>query len=177
MRLGLCTAVAVLALSFVAPAAVGETAEETHARFQLFANCEPIDLDVMYSDGSFRRGSPTEDAIQAAAESRLRSARLFSLRGETRLKIEVRTWKNDGTIDWSTLETEDKGNGFRISIAYYKRLSDVLSDTSKYMATWEREKVGKDYKNMDYILYGVSALLDEFLLAFLRVNEQACAKR
>ena len=35
MRLGLCTAVAVLALSFVAPAAVGETADERLDRFEL----------------------------------------------------------------------------------------------------------------------------------------------
>ena len=58
---------------------------------------------------------------------------------------------------------------------------DYLTYYPTHLNIWlhgsERKSDLKDYKNMDYILYGVSALLDEFLLAFLRVNEQACAKR
>ena len=76
MRLGLCTAVAVLALSFVAPAAAEETFEERHVRFQLFANCLPMDLYVSVSSEAEEIGL-TATSVRTAAESRLRSARLY----------------------------------------------------------------------------------------------------
>ena len=76
MRLGLCTAVAILALSFMAPAAAEETFEERYARFQLFANCTPMDLYVSVSSEAEEIGLKAT-SVRAAAESRLRSARLY----------------------------------------------------------------------------------------------------
>ena len=76
MRLGLCTAVAILALSFMAPATAEETFEERYARFQLFANCTPMDLYVWVSSEAEEIGLKAT-SVRAAAESRLRSARLY----------------------------------------------------------------------------------------------------
>ena len=161
LRLGVFAAGMAMTLSFLTSAPAEELSEEELARFQLFADCEPISLSVDYWGRNFSRSDPARGAIQAAAESRLRSARLYSEKGPTRLRVKA-------TI---------RGNHYEAEVAYYKRLFDALSGETKETITWKRGSSGEFQGTLDYELYRISQLLDEFLLEYLRVNEEACAKR
>ena len=161
MRLGLCTAVAVLALSFVAPAAVGETAEETYARFQLFANCEPMDLLVEGLPPAATEIGLNMEKIQAAVESRLRAARLYDSDADLYLYVNVNV----------------AGRAFHSSVEYYKAYFDSYSKSSNYASGWSKSITGTHGGEGGNILSTVSELIDLFLVNYLRVNEEACTSR
>ena len=103
----------------------------------------------------------TEESIQAAGESRLRSARLYGTEADQVLYINVNVI----------------GDGFSVGLEYQKLVFDPLSAEAMYAATWDTRGTGTHSGNSGYILSVISQDLDEFLVEFLRVNEAACAKR
>ena len=161
MRLGLCTAVAVLALSFVAPAAAEETFTERYDRFRLFANCEPMDFFVTYYSEEAEAINLTREKVTNSVESRLRSARLYNKTGSDYLSVNVGVYRM----------------AFSISFEYNKRVRDLRSTLEYYAPTWETSTFGLHGNNEGYILSSVSEFMDEFLVEYLRVNEEACAMR
>ena len=161
MRLGLCTAVAVLALSFVAPEAAEETFTERYDRFRLFANCLPMSLIVEDLNSDAEEIGLTRDSVQAAVESRLRSARLYDSSATPYLYVNVNVYRQS----------------FSISLEYNKFLFDGLSQNNGYAATWTYGGTGQHANDHGFILSSVSQYMDQFLVEFLRVNEEACAKR
>ena len=126
MRLGLCTAVAVLALSFVAPAALGETAKETLARFQLFANCEPMELLVEGLPPAATEIGLNMEKIQAAVESRLRAARLYDSDADPYLYMNVNV----------------VGPAFHSRVEHNKTYFDYYSTSNNYASSWSRSFTG-----------------------------------
>ena len=54
---------------------------------------------------------------------------------------------------------------------------DSSSGTNNAAATWSIGGIGTHGGDAGYILSGLSQFMDDFLLAFLRVNEDACKKR
>ena len=80
-----------LAVTLVSSTAVGETStfEEQYARFQLFSDCGPMRLVVEELDEDAANIGLTEGPIRAAAESRLRSARLYRAGADPYLYIQV----------------------------------------------------------------------------------------
>ena len=82
---------AALALSCLSSAATGETStfEERTARFKLFADCGPMQLTVEKLSEDAKKIGLTEESIQAAAESRLRTARLYNTNALPYLYINV----------------------------------------------------------------------------------------
>ena len=152
-----------LAVTLVSSTAVGETStfEERYARFELFADCGPMRLVVEELNEAATKIGLTREAIQAAAESRLRSARLYSAEAVPHLYIQV-------TV---------AGQAFNAATQYKKRVHDPLSGFRFLAPTWNISSTGTHGGNSGYILSGVSRYLDQFLVEFLRVNEEACAKR
>ena len=73
------------------PNVVGEnfTIEEHVPRFELFANCWPMRLIVGKLDSDAAKTSLVMESIKAAAESRLRSARLYSAIADPMTYIEM----------------------------------------------------------------------------------------
>ena len=162
MRIRLIMA-ASLAVALVSSTAVGETSafEEQYARFKLFADCGPMLLVVEELTEPAKKIGLTEEAIQAAAESRLRSARLYSAGADPYLYIQVNV----------------VGGGFSVILKYKKLVSDPLSGEEMYAATWDTGSTGTHSGNPGFILSIASGLLDKFLVEYLRVNEEACGKR
>ena len=160
MRLGLCTAVAILALSFMAPATAEETFEERYARFQLFANCTPMDLYVWVSSEAEEIGLKAT-SVRAAAESRLRSARLYDSEMSFHLSVTANV----------------VGASFSTRLEYNKYFTDSVSGTFGYAITWRSGFIGTHGRDSGYILGTISELMDQFLVEYLRVNEEACEKR
>ena len=145
-----------LALSLPASGARGATVENLVenriARFELFADCRPMYLVVESLSPHASKIGLTKEAIRAAAESRLRSARLYrSIRSAPYLYINVNV----------------VGRGFSIS-----------SGNRGLATTWDRGSAGTHGgSGANYILSSISRHMDEFLVEFLRVNEKACEKR
>ena len=130
--------------------------------FRLFNNCEPMSLvvEVFGDDEDVKKVGLTKERVQFAVESRLRGARLFrsyiSLPG-----LEVRVIV--------------LGGAFSISMRYNKTLFDSVSGKNSFAPTWDRSILGTHgQRGTEYIVSGLSELLDEFLTEYLRVNEAAC---
>ena len=157
-RRGLCAA---LALSFLATGAAAQDFKEKYDRFGLFAGCEPMWLVVEYLDDNAARVGLTEEALRAAAESRLRAARLYSAEADQYLYIAVTVARR----------------AFYASVEYRKQLPDPLSGERMPATTWKTAGVGTHGDDSGYILSNISQYLDQFLVEFLRVNEEACGKR
>ena len=163
MRLGLCTAVAVLALSFVAPAAVGETADERLDRFELWAECEPMYLLVAPLKSRAEEIGLAREAVQTTVEARLRSARLYS----DVHPVQTYLYVNANFV----------GNAFSIDLEFRKNVLDFFSNETLFAATWSYGGLGTHSEDANYILNSLSQNIDHFLVEYLRVNEEACAKR
>ena len=153
--------VAVLAVSPFVSDAFGKDGVSDYERFQLFVNCEPMQLVVEgLQPGAAEFGLSVEQ-IQAAAESRLRSARIYDSDSLSYLYINV-------TI---------VGSAFSINISYRKPVLDIASESIWSATTWNAGRTGTHGRDAGYILSGISQHLDVFLADFLRVNEEACNDR
>ena len=99
------------------------------------------------------------DRFRAAAESRLRAARLFT--------------EDPERADFAYLSVEYSGIETTVSaqIVYYKRVTDAFGE-SRTMITWRSNLHGG---GVDHVKSRLSELLDDFLTAYLRVNEAACS--
>ena len=148
-----------LALPFSASGAAGEITD--FKRFRLFADCRPMRLVVEDLPGGVLKIGLTKEAIRAAVESRLRSARLYDSRASHYLYVNVNV----------------AGRAFSISLEFNKRVRDILSGDTGRAATWNRGSTGTHGGNANYIVSSVSRHMDKFLVEFLRVNEKACGKR
>ena len=148
-----------LALPFSASGAAGEIPD--FKRFELFADCRPMRLLVEgLPDGASKIGL-TKEAIQAAAESRLRSARLYDSRASRFLYVNVNV----------------VGRAFSITLEFHKRVWDFSSGIIQTATTWDSGSAGTHGGNANFILSSISGHMDKFLVEFLRVNEKACGKR
>ena len=157
VTLGGYVALTALTLSFMAQGAAGQT----RAQFELFANCEPMDLVVENLPPDAAEIGLTVERIEAAVESRLRSARLF----------------DSDSVQYLYVNVNVVGRAFHSSVEYKKRVFDYYSNGAFYASTWDIAFTGTHGKDGGYILAGVSELMDVFLVEYLRVNEEACAKR
>ena len=150
----------VLLAIFASPAG-GAAAQEVSAydRFQLFNECRPMDLRVLDSpSGGAAEIDLTEAAIQAAVESRLRSARLYDADAGPALYVNV-------TV---------VGRAFSLVLTYMKIVYDPASDDTLRAMTWIKNVVGTHGGDATYILSNVASYMDVFLVEYLRVNESAC---
>lgn len=155
---------AALALPFSASGAAGDAIDDSIKRFQLFADCRPMRLLVeRLPDGASKIGL-TKEAIQAAVESRLRSARLYrSMPGSP--------------FHYLYVNVNVFGRAFSIGLEFRKRVRDILSGDTGRAATWNAGATGTHGGSANYIVSHVSRFMDRFLVEFLRVNERACEKR
>ena len=150
-----------LAPLFSASGAAGESIREKRQRFQLYADCRPMDLVVEDLPGGVLTIGLTKEAIQAAVESRLRSARLYDSRASHYLYVNVNV----------------VGRAFSIRLEFNKQVRDILSGDTGRATTWNLGATGTHGGSANYIVSSVSRHMDKFLVEFLRVNEKACGKR
>ena len=141
---------------------VGEgLAQDSQDRFELFNYCYPMSLVVEGLPSGAAEINLTDESIQAALESRLRSARLYDSEG----------------IDWLYIGVNVVGAAFSIELKFFKRVHDVDSDETGSAATWDIASTGTHGGDAGYILSSISMYMDRFLVEFLRVNEEACEQR
>ncbi len=153
-----------LAALLLAPAGDGQDTDKLLERleiFQLFNACRPMVLAVEGLGDDAADIGLTEKDLQAAAESRLRAARLYTedrtKSGQTYLYVNINVF----------------GPAFNTSIRYNKFLTDEFGRAA-YAPTWNTGSIGTHGGTASYIVSVLSQKLDEFLAAYLRVNEEAC---
>ncbi|MCY4383177.1 MAG: hypothetical protein OXE44_08530 [Nitrospinae bacterium] len=143
--------------------------------FQLFTNCEPMSLLVGELSKDVLKLGLTKESIKKVAENRLRAARLYSNKiANSYLRIEVRV----------------SGVAFSISILLNKAVFDrFYTQGFGYVTTWSNgflgthgEKWWKTHtiggvKARKYIMSNLTGVVDDFLIEFLRVNDEACRKK
>ena len=149
----------VLLAIFASPAG-GAAAQDVSGfdRFRLFNECRPMDLIVESLHADAAEIGLTEESIQAAVESRLRSARLYDADAGPFLSVDV----------------DIAGPGHSISLRYLKLLYDPVSEESRLAPTWESGSFGTHGGDAAYILSILAGQMDRFLVEYLRVNESAC---
>ena len=119
----------------------------------------------------------TRKAIRAAAESRLRAARLYvSTIEQVVEEVFLGSDLTDGRpaelyVRVSVLDKTPRA--FAVSVRLYRRLEDSRNGTSGLAATWSSDSFGVA-SDSGYILSSLSQHLDEFLADYLRVNESHC---
>ena len=145
----------------LAPAAVGQDDKSEFARFQLFNDCNPMKLVVEDLHDDAGKIGLTKARLQAAAESRLRSARLYD---------------SDATTAYLYVNVNVSGPAFSTSLQYKKLVLDLASVKNGYAATWNTGSTGTHGGDAGYILSSLSEDLDQFLVEYLRVNESACSR-
>lgn len=157
-----------LALSLPASGARGATVEESKnriARFELFVDCLPMRLLVENLPADASKIGLTKEAIRAAAESRLRAARLYrSILSAPYHHLYI----NVNVV----------GQSHSIRLDFRKDVYDPLSGNTGFAITWNTSGAGTHGgSGANFILSTISQYMDEFLVEFLRVNEKACEKR
>ena len=155
-------ALAALALLLLAGRAAGETAKERLERFQLFGDCKPMFLIVEALPPGASKIGLTVDLLQAAVESRLRAARLYD---------------SEVLSPYLYVNVNVVGKAHHIELEYTKWVFDPLSGLNGSAATWSIGGTGTHGGEAEYVLSLVSQTMDQFLLEFLRVNDEACEKR
>ena len=154
----------IAALAFLFSLTVSLSAEEVERRmnrFQLFNDCRPIDLAVEGLSEDARKIGLTKESLITAAESRLRSARLYDAEASNHIYINVNV----------------VGMALNVLLEYNKELLDLSSGEFGTAMTWRTGSTGTHGRDASYIRSAVSEKIDKFLVEYLRVNEEACEKR
>ena len=165
---GVVAVVAVVALS-IAPAVAQDDGGDSQCSaslrecFELFNDCLPMELIVESLPPAAGQIGLTDSRLQTLAESRLRAARIYT---------EDRPWTPYLYINVNVGGA--RARAFSVSLQYKKVLDHLRTGTDGYGTTWSTGAVGTHGQDGGYILQAVSEYLDEFVLAYLRINEPAC---
>ncbi|MCY4127617.1 MAG: hypothetical protein OXG15_00085 [Gammaproteobacteria bacterium] len=104
-----------------------------------------------------------DKSIQNAVESRMRSARLYSNKPPSKTYLYV----NINVV----------GGAFNAKLSFRKPVNDPFTGELGTATTWTRAVTGTHGNSSGFILSSLSELIDEFLVDFLRVNDEECRKR
>ena len=126
--------------------------------FRLYTACQPIGLSVENLNSDANDIGLQKQAVVNAAESRLRSARIYDPSAQDYLYVNINV----------------VANAFSIWLGFNKMVFDLRSFSALPAATWSSGVTGTHGKDSQYILGNLSRHLDSFLVGFLRVNEPAC---
>ena len=130
-------------------------------RFQLWNDCEPMDLIVERLDDDAVEIGLTEESITVASRSRLRAAGLYDAEMPEYLYVQVSVGRESFSID----------------LQYKKVVYDPATEIIMQATTWEDGSFGTHGKDSGFILSAVSQKIDKFLDEYLRVNKDSCSAR
>jgi len=133
-------------------------------RFRLCNVCRPMDLVVEGLDRKATDIGLTEDRLRIAAESRLRSARLYT---------DSHTESNGAFL---YINAGVVGRAWSLHVRYVKHLSDPVTGETSLAPAWQEGVFGTHSGDPGYIIQSLSEELDKFLVEYLRVNEKDCPR-
>ena len=137
---------------------------DAYARFQLCNACRPVPLLIERLDRAATDIGLTKDRLRITAESRLRAARLYTDSGE----------ESNGAVLYINVGV--LGPAVNLEVQYHKRLLDLVAFEAGVAPTWRRGSLGTHGRDPGFIVQSVSEKVDEFLVEYLRVNEEHCPR-
>ena len=147
----------------------GSLAEEINAssimRSFLLSDA-PMGMSVTITEKQTGDLGLTKETVENAVESRLRAARLFT-----------KDSSSEGLGQYLNVAITGVGPAFGLVLRLKRQLTDTGFDLPGVVSIWETSSVGTHGGDGHYILGALSEYLDEFLAKYLRVNEEACAKK
>lgn len=174
-------------LLMMAPAAAGQDADspptpevfakQQHERFALYHACFPILHGIVGPDRDGAAIGLTSAALRAVVDRRLRAARLDLGRIAFREFLSRDYVKQPRAgLPTLTVRADVAGPAFHVSVEFRKNVTDAFEAASS-AATWSRGTTGAHGGDADAVLSAAGRRLDQFLDAYLRVNEAACVGR
>ena len=134
--------------------------------FELFNNCRAVPvLAGLASEGDV--DGLTKAAIHDLAELRLRSARLY---GGTLPEVSPQKVGNG----YLSISVDVVGSAFGSGVEFQRRA--FINAGGGWVTTWKHGRIGTHDGDGDYILQSVGIAVDNFVLEYLRVNEEACGR-
>ena len=149
-----------------------EESVERLERFQLYTGCSPLELSVFVAGDDAKAIGLTRDRLQAAAESRLRSARLHMSSETIPSTVTDLFW-----IPSLSVSARVAGSALVVLVELRKTLGDPATGVEGKAGTWRSGKFGTHGKDAGDIVQLVAEELDRFLVEYLRVNEKDCRDR
>ena len=134
--------------------------EADSKRFNLLHDCDPMSLWISLKDDDSTVSGLTKERLRIVAESRLRGARLYSKYPRFSPVLFV------SAIVHKSL--------FSVGVRFRKGLYDPHSEQVDSVTTWEKESSRLYRLDVENIVAVLSMHLDEFIVEYLRVNEEAC---
>ena len=127
--------------------------------FRLRTTCASVGLVIGSMSSDAEKIGLTAESVQAAVESRLRSARIY-------------TDVADNHFLYININVMEKV--FNIGLSFNKELLDLATGLTSSGSTWRADTLGTHGTGASFILSALSELVDQFLVEYLRVNERAC---
>lgn len=124
----------------------------------MYTACQPIDLVVEYLSSDANDIGLQRQAVIDAAESRLRSARIY----------------DPDASDYLYVDISVVGSAFHVGLEFNRKVFDFHTGNFGLATTWNTSGTGTHGRDPQYILGILSGFLDSFPIEFLRVNEPAC---
>ena len=152
-------ALSTFAVFFLMPGAIAQSPEERFDRFRLFNDCQPMFLLVEGLPSDALEIGLTHESIQAVAESRMRSARIYT--------------SDQSAPAHLYILVNVVSQAFNLSVEFNKWVYDFASESERSATTWQIGGTGTS-NDEGYILSAISRYMDQFLVEYLRVNESAC---
>ena len=145
--------------------------EEDYAKYQLFVDCEPISVGIVFNSAHATRAGVTEAKIRNYVEGRLR---------RVGVPLEVSSGVLTAAVHLSVEDRpviEGKREVTRIGLAFWKTMREPFGQQIGYSATWEYVTLIEP--GLDDFSFYVTIMtgLDKFLDKYGRVNTDPCTKR
>ena len=133
--------------------------DSSYERFELWADCKPMRVGVGVEDEGKAAARLTEESVRSAVESRMRAARLYS---------------DEGTGLWLDVLVDRRAGGpFLIAIVFRKIQLDMETGQRGLSVSWRTGSFGTGALRS----FHPSRTHGQILAAYLRVNEEAWARR
>ena len=139
-----------------------EAATDDLDRFELFNECRPMFVLVESLHRQAAIIGLTKGSLASAARSRLRSASLYT---------------EDSSGPYLYVNVHIAEQVFSASVDFMKLVYDRASGLAARAPTWQRSVLGTHGRDAAYVRNVIAGFADEFLDAYLRVNETACENR
>ncbi len=133
------------------------------ARFELFNECKPMSVRISSLDEDATNIGLNRDSLHAALESRLRSAKLYGM-----------------SFDWFfvvpalVLRANVSSSAFTVALEYHKGVCHTATGECGSAPTWRIASFGSHGDDAGLIRSAVVEHMDQFLVEYLRVNQEAC---
>ena len=134
-------------------------------RFNLFNDCQPINLVVKDVDSETSTTGLTNERILTMIESRLRAARIYGSKKSSYLHVDV----------GASTQSVSGVFIYRVYISFRKLLYDPITDLRSTAITWISVRFGTHDGEVGLIdvsvMQSLSERIDRFVLEYLREND------